>query len=70
LDGFELETLFKWLDSEHKPIIDGLQLLIDEVSNSNNEFGDKAKEREEKLKEQTIQETDSSSDTNGELLID
>lgn len=24
LDGFELETLFKWLDSEHKPIIDGL----------------------------------------------
>lgn len=62
--------MFKWLDSEHKPIIDGLQLLIDEVSNSNNEFGDKAKEREEKLKEQTIQETDSSSDTNGELLID
>ena len=25
LDTYELETLFSWLDSEHKPIIEGLQ---------------------------------------------
>lgn len=24
LDSYELETLFSWLDSEHKPIIEGL----------------------------------------------
>ena len=72
LDGYELETLFKWLDSEHKPIIDGLQQLIEEVQNNNDAYGDKAAQREEKLREQMMEEEDSSSltDGNGQLLID
>ena len=72
LDGYELETLFKWLDSEHKPIIDGLNQLIEEVQNNNDAFGDKAQQREERLREQMMQEEETSSVTEDDtqLLID
>ena len=47
LDTYELETLFSWLDSEHKPIIEGLQQLVEEFCLKHDTYGEKAREREE-----------------------
>ena len=47
LEDYEIDTLFRWLDSEHKPIIDGLKQLIDDFCRKNEGYGQQTQKREE-----------------------
>ena len=68
LNGFELETLFGWLDSEHKPILEGLNQLVEEFCLKNDTYGEKAAQREEqKQRELQAAKDDSSSGMSEEI---
>lgn len=49
LDKFQLETIFGWLDSEHNPILDGLNELIEDYCSRNDAFGEKEKHEGNKI---------------------